>query len=219
MHSLTDDIPHLWWFVEHPTYYIPAAICLIYLPLNFRKWLEAGKRKSVSDRIYSGQLWKGNLAWVAVLLCPPWSMYSGPEHSSAPSFYVLLGLWYLCSAWPMRRVARQRDPAWFHRKQAKLIRPVLAKRRVPPKKVEAEAEASQVMSVPNKTLAVRLGVAAAVLAFLFPPFHFRGAYGHSTGFHFIFRPGYGTGDVDVTLLFIELVIIAATTWTAARPRP
>ena len=66
----------------------------------------------------------------------------------------------------------------------------------------------------RQTRFLRLGVAAAVLAFVFPPFHFRGSGGHSTGFHFIFHPGYSTGDVDVTLLFIEMAIIGAATWAA-----
>jgi hypothetical protein len=74
---------------------------------------------------------------------------------------------------------------------------------------------------PKQTLFLRLGVAAAILAFAFAPFHTRGSYCHSTGFHFIFYPGHFAGDVDTTLLLIELAIIGTATWAAvqsAKPR-
>ena len=91
-----------WWqgASVHPLMPGLGFFGLAYLPYNVLRLRRATTR---ADRVYRSQLWKGN-AFSAVLL-----LYH-PDEVGNPvaALWLFLGLWYLCSALPMRLILKKR---------------------------------------------------------------------------------------------------------------
>lgn len=67
-------------------------------------------------------------------------------------------------------------------------------------------------AIEKRSLVLWVGITGALLALLFPPYHWRGANGKATGFHFVFRPGEYVGDVDDERLLMELAFVGSVTY-------